>query len=455
MEFLVKKLILAINLLLLTVQVAASDSSVQQSRPVGFGSLAKSIGKVACSMATAPATVYGAELARNAIMNRGDSSFMPPKSILENSYILPSAAVLGGCAGLYFARKDIKNVGNSLKSTLFPDLTAKNDQGRTRIEACIDSITQSRLASYVAARQLKNNKANDEYFKKSSSELNSEIQDRVKKIAAEMSVDISNIKMREINNSENHVGAFTTTGYLVFNTAYCFKSSRPKLDYLEHLIRHELTHIKNNDAYASDLCAWLGGISAGRLGSLLVGSLMPSDYLDSKVQYCVSNVLTPAFLFLATNIYLEKKFQDEKGFFKYFKEKRADENALYSLGSAKKVLDLPDALATDFEGDDYSLKGYRIGKHYLDIAEHLVEQGKGDGVTKEMIQERRTQLAQLQKHQESYTSLEKQLSAIDKNTDTAHYQEVNKRYQTALAEYDAFRLKILDARNGETVHNAP
>ena len=89
MEFLVKKLILAINLLLLTVQVAASDSSVQQSRPVGFGSLAKSIGKVACSMATAPATVYGAELARNAIMNRGDSSFMPPKSILENSYILP------------------------------------------------------------------------------------------------------------------------------------------------------------------------------------------------------------------------------------------------------------------------------------------------------------------------------------------------------------------------------
>ena len=124
-----------------------------------------------------------------------------------------------------------------------------------------------------------------------------------------------------------------------------------------------------------------------------------------------------------------------------FAEKRADTLAAYSMDSAKELYDTGYAQLNDqTENENIAKQGYLKSSQFLDIAEHLIDQGRSGGITKEMIQKRRDGFKryEIEKTDPTTIALQEQINNLEQKA----YSDTYKTEKPALID-GVFKLESI------------
>lgn len=271
---------------------------------------------------------------------------------------------------------------------MYPEKRFVDEQGRTKIQDVIDSASRSKPMMFMEEKlaklfSSKLNSLSENYLPASD-----QIERKAKHKASEFGLDPASIKVYSTKvapGGKDAVGFSENGGKGVGGFGHIIIDENQTRRALAHTINHEMQHVRHNDSAGSVLAVATGGVAgaiSGYKGIKNTGNSF-SQRLPKRFA-ALLKIGTALFPLLTAKI--GSSFAADKH--TQYKEKRADTLALYGTGSAKKVLDfLPYAKHYKPDASPYISK-----TELLEIARHLVDQGKGDGITHEIIH-RKAQMA--------------------------------------------------------------
>jgi len=255
-----------------------------------------------------------------------------------------------------------------------------NESGERRHEALLGDLARSKIM-----RELEDQRSVHEVVINLPL-ASAEKQKKFKEIANELGVDPKRFQLKAFSEDFDNGRGKKKAGF--YEPGIIAVKEGVVGNNLDFIMRHELQHAIHNDRSGIFFTLSALMISGPVTTGLLFKRLATVSNIEKNVNFLQRYLPKPLVAtVMPVAAIVGGLFVGADSINKYYgklKETRADRRAAYSYGSAKKLLDYMPTYGAYQKND----AGYLGVRDYFDIAHHLIDQGKGDGITHEMVEER-------------------------------------------------------------------